>query len=122
MPKRAKTGFDKYFDEQMKSPTFAKDYAEARAEIDAVDQLVSALDAARVKSSLTRTELATAIDARPGVRNHPRRGSSGEGTSRVVNPSRTHRGARFRDCSPRRKGRRSRKAGTPWTTETASAS
>jgi DNA-binding XRE family transcriptional regulator len=67
MLKRAKSGFDKFFDEQMKSPTFAKNYAEARAEVDAIDKLVSTIDAAREKSSLTKTELATAIDARPEV-------------------------------------------------------
>ena len=39
MLKRAKSGFDKFFDEQMKSPTFAKNYAEARAEVDAIDRL-----------------------------------------------------------------------------------
>ena len=64
---KTKTGFDKFFDEQMKSPSFAKNYAEARAEVDAIDNMVRALDAAREKSGLTKAELATAIDARPEV-------------------------------------------------------
>lgn len=64
---KTKTGFDKFFDEQMKSSSFAQSYAESRAEIDAVDSVVRALDEAREKSGLTKAELATAIDARPEV-------------------------------------------------------
>lgn len=67
MPRRAKTGFDKFFNQQMKSPSFAKGYAEARAEVDAIDGMVRALDAAREKSGLTKAELAAAITARPEV-------------------------------------------------------
>lgn len=33
-----KTGFDRYFEEQMQSPKFAKTYTEARQKIDAYDQ------------------------------------------------------------------------------------
>lgn len=62
---KTKTGFDKLFDEQMKSASFAKSYAEARAEVDAIDNMVRALDAARERSGLTKAELAAAIDARP---------------------------------------------------------
>ncbi len=62
-----KTGFDKFFNEQMKSTSFAKSYAEARAEVDAIDRLVRALDAARERSGLTKADLAEAIDARPEV-------------------------------------------------------
>ncbi len=69
MPRRTKTkaGFDNLFDEQMKSPSFATDYAEARREVDAIDKMVRALDVAREKSGLTKAELAAAIDARPEV-------------------------------------------------------
>jgi len=68
MPRRTKkTRLDKFFDEQMKSPSFAKDYAEARAEVDAIDAMVRALDAAREKSGRTKADLAAAIDARPEV-------------------------------------------------------
>lgn len=62
-----KTGLDKFFGEQMKSPSFAKSYAEARAEVDAIDGMVRALDAAREKAGLTKADLAAAIDARPEV-------------------------------------------------------
>jgi len=64
---KTKTGFDKFFDEQLKSPSFAKDYAEARGEVDAIDNMVRALDVAREKSGLTKADLAAAIDARPEV-------------------------------------------------------
>jgi ribosome-binding protein aMBF1 (putative translation factor) len=69
MPRRTqkKTGFDKFLDEQMKSPSFAKSYAEARAEVDAIDAMVRALDAAREKSGMTKADLAAAIEARPEV-------------------------------------------------------
>jgi ribosome-binding protein aMBF1 (putative translation factor) len=65
-PKK-KTGFDRFFAEQMRSPSFAKSYAEAHAEVDAIDGMVRALDAAREKSGLTKADLAAAIDARPEV-------------------------------------------------------
>lgn len=62
-----KTGFDTFFDEQMKAPSFAKNYVSARAEIDTIDQIVRALDAARESSGLTKAALAEAIEARPEV-------------------------------------------------------
>ena len=64
---KTKTGFDKFVDAQMTSPSFAKDYAEARALVDAIDTMVRALDAAREKSGLTKAALADAVDARPEV-------------------------------------------------------
>ncbi|MGH7269821.1 MAG: helix-turn-helix domain-containing protein [Polyangiaceae bacterium] len=67
MPRRTKTGFDKFLDQQVKSPSFAKSYAEARSEVDAIDVMVRALDVAREKSGLTKADLATSIDARPEV-------------------------------------------------------
>lgn len=67
MPRRTKTGFDRFFDEQMKSSSFAKTYAEARAEVGAIDKMVRALDAAREKSGLSKADLAAAIEARPEV-------------------------------------------------------
>jgi ribosome-binding protein aMBF1 (putative translation factor) len=67
MPRRTKTGFDKFFNEQMKSRSFAKGYAEARVEVDAIDGMVRALDTARERSGLTKADLAAVIDARPEV-------------------------------------------------------
>jgi ribosome-binding protein aMBF1 (putative translation factor) len=67
MKRRTKTGLDKFFDGQMKSPSFAKCYGEARTEVDAIDNMVRALDAAREMSGLTKADLAAALDTRPEV-------------------------------------------------------
>jgi hypothetical protein len=50
MARHARTGFDKFFGAPMKSRSFAKSYADARAEVDAIDRMIRALDAAREKS------------------------------------------------------------------------
>jgi ribosome-binding protein aMBF1 (putative translation factor) len=67
MARRPKTGFDKFFDEQMASPSFAKAYGEGRAQIDAVDQLVRCLDQARLELGMSKAELARAISAKPEI-------------------------------------------------------
>ena len=66
MPRR-KTGFDKFFDEQMKAPGFAAGYAKTRAIIDATDRLVRALDSARVKTGMSKAELARLISVKPEI-------------------------------------------------------
>ncbi len=67
MGRRTRTGFDRYFDERMKDPAFAAEYSEARAEIDAVDTLIRALDQARERSGLTKADLARRIRAKPEI-------------------------------------------------------
>jgi ribosome-binding protein aMBF1 (putative translation factor) len=67
MRARHRTGFDKFFAEQMKSPRLAAEYRRARAEIDAVDQLVRALDEARLYAGITKAELARRISAKPEI-------------------------------------------------------
>ena len=67
MARRTKTGFDRYFDERMKEPVFAAEYAKARAEIDAVDTLIRALDQARERSGMTKAGLARRIRAKPEI-------------------------------------------------------
>lgn len=67
MNTRRKTGFDKFFDEQMKDPAFSAGYSDARAEIDAVDRIVRVLDEARVETGLTKAELARLISAKPEI-------------------------------------------------------
>jgi len=62
-----KTGFDKFVGEQMKRPRFATAYGRARAEIDAVDDLIRALDEKRIAISMTKAELARRISASPEV-------------------------------------------------------
>jgi ribosome-binding protein aMBF1 (putative translation factor) len=67
MARNTKAGIDKFFDDQMKSPSFTKSHSEARTEIDAVDRMVRALDAARGQSGLSKADLAAAIAVRPEV-------------------------------------------------------
>jgi len=49
----AKTGFDKWVGKKMKQPSFAESYRAARKQIDAVDQLVRALDHMRVEAGIS---------------------------------------------------------------------
>ncbi len=65
MPPRPKTGFDRYFEQRLDDPTFAAEYRAARAEIDAIDKLIRALDAARLIGGLSKAELARKIGAQP---------------------------------------------------------
>jgi hypothetical protein len=46
---KTKTGVEKFFDEQTKVRSFAKNYADARG-VDAIDKVVRALDAARERA------------------------------------------------------------------------
>ena len=113
MARRIKSGFDKFFDEQKKSPSFAKAYAEARAEVDAIDRMVRALDAARERSGLTKADLAAAIETSPEV---VRRLF----TTKKPNPTLStlirmaaalgYRVELVRDAGPKRSARRSRAA------------
>lgn len=65
MQRPHRTGFDKFVEEQMKSPPVARAYAEARAEIDAVDRIIRALDDARSQQGMTKAELARAMQMKP---------------------------------------------------------
>lgn len=62
-----KTAFDRYADEALKKPGTRAAYSKARAEIDAVDQIVRALDAARIDAGISKAELARAISAKPEI-------------------------------------------------------
>lgn len=65
MAKPTKTGFDRYFAKRMNDPAFAAEYRAARAETDAVDALVRALDSAREDAGLTKAALAELADINP---------------------------------------------------------
>jgi DNA-binding XRE family transcriptional regulator len=65
MSKARKTGFDRYFESRMADPAFASSYAEARARIDAIDEVVRNLDSAREELGMTKAELARRIGVRP---------------------------------------------------------
>ncbi len=64
---KSKTGFDQFFAQQMKDRKFAAEYKKARAEIDATDKLVRALDEARMLSGMSKAELARKIQAKPEI-------------------------------------------------------
>jgi ribosome-binding protein aMBF1 (putative translation factor) len=63
----AKTGFDRFFEQQMKNRKFAAAYRSARAEIDATDKLIRAIDAARVLKGISKADLARKIEAKPEI-------------------------------------------------------
>ncbi len=67
MAARRKTGFDRYVDTRMKDSRFAAEYRNARAEIDATDALIRALEQAREASGLSKAELARRIDVKPAM-------------------------------------------------------
>ncbi len=67
MPKRSRTGFDKFVEAQMKDERFAAEHAKAKQEILAVDHIVRALDAARVELGMSKAELARRISTKPEV-------------------------------------------------------
>ena len=62
---KAKTGFDEFLEQQLQDKKFAAQYRSARAEIDAVDKLIIALDSARVLRGISKAELARKIQTRP---------------------------------------------------------
>jgi DNA-binding phage protein len=65
MHRAHRTGFDRFVEEHMKQPSAAQAYAEARAEVDAVDALIRALDAARSTQGINKADLARAAEMRP---------------------------------------------------------
>ncbi len=62
-----KTGFERFLDEKLRDPSFRKDYEAARAEIDATDTLIRALEGARAGQGLTKAELARRISVKPEI-------------------------------------------------------
>lgn len=65
MSQRPKTAFDRYVAKRMKEPHFAAEYRAERAEIDATDKLLRALDMARESGGLSKAELARRVDVKP---------------------------------------------------------
>jgi len=58
---RKKSAFDRYVDEQMKSPGFAAEYKRVGAEIRAIDDLIRRVEAARLELGMTKADLARKI-------------------------------------------------------------
>lgn len=67
MARPRKTAFDRYFETRMKDSAFASEYEAARHEIDTVDRLVRALDAARESAGMTKAALAKRAGMSPEV-------------------------------------------------------
>ena len=63
----SKTGFDRFLDEKLLDPSFRRDHEAARAEIDATDTLIRALESARAGQRLTKAELARRISVKPEI-------------------------------------------------------
>ena len=62
-----KTGFDRVLDEKLRDPSFRKEFEAARAEIDATDSLIRALEGARAIRGLSKAELARRIAVKPEI-------------------------------------------------------
>jgi DNA-binding phage protein len=56
--RRKKTAFELDFEASMRDPEFRAAYKRARARIDAIDQIVRTLDAARAAQNMSKAELA----------------------------------------------------------------
>jgi DNA-binding phage protein len=67
MTRRPSTAFDRYVSARLTDPEFAAQYTSAREEIDAIDAVVRALDAARVSQGLSKAELAKRVAMKPEV-------------------------------------------------------
>jgi ribosome-binding protein aMBF1 (putative translation factor) len=67
MKKQPETGFDRYFDEQMRDPEVRRAYETSRARVDMVDGLVRALDEAREAQGITKAELARRLGSEPAA-------------------------------------------------------
>ncbi len=65
MPSRKPNAFDRFVAAKMQSPAFAEAYVSARAETDAIDAVIGAIEAARIETGISKTELARRIAASP---------------------------------------------------------
>jgi len=65
MPRKRKTGFDRYFDERMRDPDFAAEYRDARSAIDSTDALIRALESARAGEGASKADIARRMGTKP---------------------------------------------------------
>lgn|GEM_PF-3279168 len=63
----AGTSFDRRFDRWIEDPEFEAAYKQHRARIDAIDELMRALDDAREQQGITKATLARRIQAEPAA-------------------------------------------------------
>jgi len=62
-----RTSFDEYLDEQLEDEEFRREFELARAQIDAIDQIVRLIDAARVSLGMSKADLARAMRVKPAA-------------------------------------------------------
>lgn len=55
---KPRTGAEKYFDQRMKDPSYAEEYAEAKARIDEIDAILGFIDETRSEQGISKAELA----------------------------------------------------------------
>jgi DNA-binding phage protein len=79
-----KRGFDRFLDDKLADPSFRKDYDSARAEIDATDALIRALEGARASQGLTKAELARRLSVKPEIVRRLLTDAGGNPTIRTV--------------------------------------
>jgi ribosome-binding protein aMBF1 (putative translation factor) len=65
VPSAKTSAYDRFVAKKMRSPAFATAYAKERAEIDAIDAVIRAIEDARIENGLSKTELARRIAASP---------------------------------------------------------
>ncbi|MDP2345521.1 MAG: helix-turn-helix domain-containing protein [Deltaproteobacteria bacterium] len=65
--KKKKTAGQRWLAKRMENPTFAADFKEARAEIDAVDGFIRMLDERRTAIGLSKGELARRVSQNPSA-------------------------------------------------------
>jgi DNA-binding phage protein len=65
MPSTKPTAYDRFVAKKLRSPAFAAAYASERAEIDAIDAVIRAVEDARIDIGMSKAELARRIAASP---------------------------------------------------------
>jgi DNA-binding phage protein len=64
MSRKDKT-FDRFVAEQLKSPSFAREFERAGVEVRAIDELIRGIDAARIELGMTKADLARRVSTTP---------------------------------------------------------
>ncbi len=62
-----RTGAERYFDRRMRDPEYAESYRRARSRIEAVDEVIRALDERRTELDLSKADLARRAGLKPEV-------------------------------------------------------
>lgn len=101
-----KTAFDLDFEKNMQDPAFRIAYDRARARIDAVDELIRALDEERTAQGLSKAELARRMGAQPESIRRLFSTASPNPTMTTYIAAAQALGVELKPVRPRRRGRR----------------